>query len=119
MAPVTTGMRPGEKGLVRWGSNEPVTGRRSERKPGRVRVALLPWMVAGVQTQYEHLRSHVPEDEIETLTFEVRPHLEGGFIEGLPLPQTMRGTLRSAYCTRQLFWNRVDAVWSQTDLPML
>jgi glycosyltransferase involved in cell wall biosynthesis len=80
---------------------------------------LVAWMVAGVQTQYQHLRSYMAHDA-QVATVETDPYLEGGRIERLPLPSSVKGTLRSTRTLmRTLGGQRPDAVWSQVALPLL
>jgi len=84
-----------------------------------MRLLLVAWMVAGVQTQYEHLRGRLPRD-VDVSAVETEPYREGGRIERLPLPSSVRGTLRSTLTLlRTLRGRRPDAVWSQVALPML
>lgn len=79
---------------------------------------LVPWMVAGVQTQYEHLR-RLPSLKTARV-IETHPYREGGWVERLPLPSTVRGTIRSSLTvTPALLGPRVAAVWTQVALPML
>jgi glycosyltransferase involved in cell wall biosynthesis len=80
---------------------------------------LVAWMVAGVQTQYHHLRQRLG-DGVRVSAVETEPYLEGGRIERLPLPSSVRGTLRStATLLGTLRGPRPDAVWTQVALPML
>jgi len=80
---------------------------------------LVPWIVAGVQTQYHHLSACLPPDA-RVRVVETVPYVEGGCIERLPLPPSIRGTLRSTLTlTRTLRGGRVGAVWSQVALPLL
>lgn len=80
---------------------------------------LVPWMVAGVQTQFVHLRRELTDAGIQLSVNEVRPWAPGGRIEKLPLPARTRGTLRSLYTLRRAFRHPADAVWSQVALPVL
>jgi len=86
-----------------------------------LRVALLPWMVAGVRTQYENLRLVEPPADMDLSTFPIVPYQEGGLIERLPvLRPSQKGTLRSTLHTMPLLGGRgYDAVWTQVLLPLL
>jgi glycosyltransferase involved in cell wall biosynthesis len=85
------------------------------------RVAALPWMVAGVQTQYENLRSTSCWQECVTDVVPIEPYREGGAIERLPLLRdTQKGTLRSAWqASRLLQAPGYDAILSQVALPLI
>lgn len=75
-------------------------------------------MVAGVQTQYEHLR-RLPLFETARV-IETHPYRAGGWVERLPLPASMRGTIRSSLTiVPALVGPRNAAVWTQVALPML
>jgi len=93
------------------------------REPARdrqIRLAMVAWMVAGVQTQYEHLRTAFPPDRFETVGIETRPYVAGGWLERLPLPHKPRGTLRSLMALAPLLWERpLDAVWTQVSVQLL
>jgi glycosyltransferase involved in cell wall biosynthesis len=92
-------------------TSEAGAARRSE-------VLLVPWMVAGVQTQYEQMR-HTP-GLAHARVIEVYPYRKGALIERLPLPSSVRGTIRSSLAAaRSLPMRRVRAVWTQVALPML
>lgn len=82
-------------------------------------VGLVPWMVAGVQTQYLHLQKELLAAGINVSAHEVQPWLAGGRIETLPLPHKTKGTIRSLLVLRQAFERRSDALWTQVALPML
>lgn len=85
----------------------------------RLELLLVAWMVAGVQTQYQNLRSMLPAG-VRTSAIETVPYIEGGRIERLALPPTLRSTLRSTMTLlRPLKGGRIDAVWSQVALPLL
>lgn len=91
-------------------------------RPSRLRrIALLPWMVAGVRTQYENLRLLAPPPGVTFDTFPIVPYHHGGFIERLPvLRPTHKGTLRSTVHALPLLTRPAyDAVWTQTLLPLL
>lgn len=100
-------------GVVRsYASAEAVSSAR------RSRVLLVPWMVAGVQTQFEQMRRAPDLDRSRVI--EVHPHRSGGLIEHLPLPSTLRGTIRSTMAaSASISMRRIDAVWTQVALPML
>jgi glycosyltransferase involved in cell wall biosynthesis len=84
------------------------------------RLALVASVVAGIETQYRHFRSACTNDGVTVVAVEVAPYKEGGWIERLPIPSTVRGSLRSAFSTSGLFGGEpVDAVWSQVGLPLL
>jgi glycosyltransferase involved in cell wall biosynthesis len=86
---------------------------------GGLELLLVAWMVAGVQTQYHHLRRRLG-DGVRVSAVETEPYVEGGRIERLPLPSSVRGTLRStATLLGTLRGPRPDAVWTQVALPML
>jgi glycosyltransferase involved in cell wall biosynthesis len=85
-----------------------------------LRLALVASTVAGIETQYRHFRSACANEGVPVQAIEVAPYVDGGWIERLPFPQTIRGTLRSAAGTAKLFGRRpVDAVWTQVGLPLL
>lgn len=87
----------------------------------RLRVALLPWMVAGVRTQYENLRLVDPPAGVAIDVFPIVPYQEGGLIERLPvLRSSQKGTLRSTTHALPLLTARpYDALWTQALLPLL
>jgi glycosyltransferase involved in cell wall biosynthesis len=75
-------------------------------------------MVAGVQSQFEEM-SHTP-DLLGARVIPVYPHRSGGLIERLPLPSSLRGTIRSTIAASASIPMRgVGAVWTQVALPML
>jgi glycosyltransferase involved in cell wall biosynthesis len=76
-------------------------------------------MVAGVQTQYVHLRRELAAAGIQFSVSEVRPWVSGGYLEKLPLPSRTKGTLRSAISIRRSLQRPADTVWSQVALPLL
>jgi glycosyltransferase involved in cell wall biosynthesis len=82
-------------------------------------VHLVPWMVAGVQTQFVHLRRELAQADVELAVTEVKPWLEGGRIERLPLPSNARGTMRSLTTLGRAFRTPSQVVWSQVGLPLL
>ncbi len=84
-------------------------------------IALLPWMVAGVRTQYENLRLLQPLDNVVVDTLPIIPYQEDGLIERLPfLRSSQKGTLRSMTQTLPLVSRpRYDAIWTQALLPLL
>jgi len=86
-----------------------------------LRVALLPWMVAGVRTQYENLRLVEPPASMAVDTLPIVPYKEDGLIERLPvLRPSQKGTLRSMARTLPLLTvGAYDAVWTQALLPLL
>ena len=86
---------------------------------GRVHVRLVPWMVAGVQTQYLHLARELALAGLEVSAAEVRPWIESGTIERMPLPRRARGSLRSVASLRGGTRDPADLVWSQVALPLL
>lgn len=62
-----------------------------------VRVALLPWHVAGWRTQYDNLVSVTPPAGVVLETIPIVPYKSGGLIERLPLLRSShKGTLRLA-----------------------
>lgn len=84
-------------------------------------VALLPWMVAGVRTQYENVRLSSPPPGVSCDSFPIIPYHPGGLIERLPLLRaTQKGTLRSTtHALPLLISPRYDAIWTQALLPLL
>jgi glycosyltransferase involved in cell wall biosynthesis len=75
-------------------------------------------MVAGVQTQFEHL--HRLPALSSARVIETHPYQEGGWVERLPVPATVRGTIRSTLTLAPaLATGGVAAVWTQVALPML
>jgi glycosyltransferase involved in cell wall biosynthesis len=89
------------------------------REVGGLSVQLVPWMVAGVQTQFLHLERELELVGAEIQVHPVQPFVSGGRIEKLPLPAKTRGTIRSVLGLKQAFRTRADAVWSQVALPLL
>lgn len=88
--------------------------------PSPVQMLMVAWMVAGVQTQYEHLSANLPPWIRAVRTVRVNPYRHGGFIERLPLPASIRGTLRSTLSMAPLWrGRRPDLVWTQVTLPVL
>jgi glycosyltransferase involved in cell wall biosynthesis len=87
-------------------------------KTQRPHIVLVPWMVAGVQTQFVHLRQKLKGSGIELSINEVVPWIPGGLIERLPLPARTRGTIRSLVSLRGAVIP-ADAIWSQVALPLL
>ncbi len=85
------------------------------------RVALLPWMVAGVRTQYENMRLVAAPMGMTVDTYPIVPYHEGGLVERLPLLRSsQKGTVRSTLHTLPLFTSAAyDAVWTQALLPLL
>ncbi|TMD52505.1 MAG: glycosyltransferase family 4 protein [Chloroflexi bacterium] len=93
-------------------------GTLADRSTRRPQLLLVPWLVAGVQTQYEHLRTLPAVRSARVI--ETVPYRAGGAIERLPLPSTIRGTLRSTLTVSPaLLARRPAAVWTQVALPML
>lgn len=81
-------------------------------------ILLVPWMVAGVRSQYEQMR-RVPGLKLAR-TVEVHPYRKGALLESLPLPATLRGTIRSTMAAASAIpKRRVRGVWTQVALPML
>lgn len=81
-------------------------------------IVLIPWMVAGVQSQFEQMR-HTIGDE-GTRVIEIHPYRHGGVIERLPLPETLRATVRSTLtASHALPMREIRAVWTQVGLPVL
>lgn len=75
-------------------------------------------MVAGVQTQYDQMR-RMPS-VADARVVEVHPYLEGAWIERLPLPATLRATIRSTVsASASLPTREIRAVWTQVAMPML
>jgi glycosyltransferase involved in cell wall biosynthesis len=94
-------------------------GSQRAAQPG-FEIALVASMVAGIQTQYSHFRAACEQDGTPILAVEVKPYREAGWIERLPLPSTVRGTLRSVAGTAELFAMRgAPAVWTQVGIPLL
>jgi glycosyltransferase involved in cell wall biosynthesis len=85
---------------------------------GRSGLLLVPWMVAGVQSQFEQMRHAPGMDRARVIP--VHPFRQGGLIETLPLPPSLRGTLRSTLAAAASVPMRgIRAVWTQVALPML
>lgn len=75
-------------------------------------------MVAGVQTQYDQMR-RMPS-VANARVVEVHPYREGALIERLPLPSTLRATIRSTFSAAASLPTRgIGAVWTQVAMPML
>jgi glycosyltransferase involved in cell wall biosynthesis len=75
-------------------------------------------MVAGVQTQFEQMR-HAPALD-GARVIEIHPYRPGGLIERLPIPASLRGTIRSTVAAAGSISRReIQAVWTQVALPML
>ena len=94
---------------------------RSTSGKNPIRMAVLPWMVAGVRTQYENLRTAtVPADFIID-TIPIVPYKSDGLIERLPFLQpTQKGTLRSTTHVLPLLRRpSYDAIFTQVLLPLL
>ena len=106
-------MKPVSAGLVRtYAPAEAVSSTR------RSRVLLVPWMVAGVQAQFEQIRRATDLEGARII--EVHPHRSKGLIEHLPLPSSLRGTIRSTMAAvASIPMRGIDAVWTQVALPML
>lgn len=85
----------------------------------RPHVHVLPWMVAGVQTQFVHLARELERADIDHTVSEIHPWVDGGRIERLPLPPKTRGTARSVISMHRAFRTPADAVWTQVALPLL
>jgi glycosyltransferase involved in cell wall biosynthesis len=95
----------------------PKEGRPGDPSP--VEMLMVAWMVAGVQTQYDHLAANLP-GWIDAQAVRVNPYRPGGFVERLPIPASVRGTLRSTLSVAPLwFGRRPDVMWTQVTLPML
>lgn len=90
-------------------------------RPHSLRIAMLPWMVAGVRTQYENMRLLPLARDISYDTFPIIPYQAGGLIERLPLLRpSQKGTLRStAHALPLLTLPAYDAIWTQSLLPLL
>lgn len=102
-----------EAGVIATDAPHPSTARPT------LDVLLVAWMVAGVQTQYHHLRSRLPAG-LRIRAIETVPYIEGGRVERLRLPPSVRGTMRSTLTLlHALKGRRVDVVWTQVALPML
>src|SRR5918911_4364724 len=86
-----------------------------------LRVALLPWMVAGVRTQYENLCTVEPPPDFSMDTIPIIAYKSGGVIERLPvLRSTQKGTLRSMTHALPLIRRPdYDTIWTQALLPLL
>jgi glycosyltransferase involved in cell wall biosynthesis len=93
---------------------------RSEVEPS-LRLALLPWMVAGVKTQYENLRLVETPPDCHIDTIPIVPYQSGGIIERLPLLRSsQKGTIRSMQSSLALLSRPpYDAVLTQAALPLL
>jgi glycosyltransferase involved in cell wall biosynthesis len=79
-------------------------------------VTFCAWMVAGVRTQYENVRSVAAlVDDITLRSIEIDPYKAGGLIERMPLVGSRtKGSLRSFMCSLPLFWEGpIDVIWTQ------
>jgi glycosyltransferase involved in cell wall biosynthesis len=85
----------------------------------RLRLHLVPWMVAGVKSQFVHLEKELKQLDLDLRVSEVHPWVESGLIEKLPLPSRSRGTIRSLMTLRQTFQIPADAIWTQVAIPLL
>jgi glycosyltransferase involved in cell wall biosynthesis len=89
----------------------------SQRK---MRVALVPWMVAGIRTQYENLHAVTLPTDVHVDVWPVFPYKAGGLIERLPLDRRVKGRLRTTEQTLPLLVQpSYDAIWTQVWLPLL
>lgn len=85
-----------------------------KRRPP-LHVAFVPWMVAGVRSQWENMRPYVTNrPDIQPRVVEVHPYKAGGLVERLPVvPSNVKGTLREMMSATPLFRApRVDAIWT-------
>jgi glycosyltransferase involved in cell wall biosynthesis len=97
------------------GAGAPVDELVVAQPPG---LLLVPWMVAGVQTQFDQMRGSPGLDGATVI--EVHPYRQGALLERLPLPASLRGTIRSTMSAAPALPMRtVGAVWTQVALPML
>lgn len=79
---------------------------------------LVPWMVAGVRAQFEEMRKAPGMQDARVIP--VYPYRPGGHLERLPLPSTLKGTIRSTLgASPAVTARRVTTVWTQVALPML
>lgn len=87
----------------------------------QLRVALVPWMVAGVRTQYENLRAFDPPLDLAIDAYPITPTDQGGIIGGLPLlAPSHKGLLRStAQILPLLRRPDYDVILTQTLLPLV
>ena len=93
----------------------PTTGAAAVRPSD---LLLVPWMVAGVQTQYEQMRRSSGLEHARVV--EIHPSRRAEFLERPPMYSTLRGTIRSTILSsRTLMMRGVTAVWTQVALPML
>jgi glycosyltransferase involved in cell wall biosynthesis len=75
-------------------------------------------MVAGVETQFQQLRRQQGFEGARVI--EVHPYRQGALIERLPLPSSLRGTIRSSVSAApSLLARGLRAVWTQVAIPML
>jgi len=89
---------------------------------GGLRIALVGAMVAGVETHFKNVcRVAAAHPGLRPIPVPVRPYSDDMLEQlGRMLPSSVRGTLRSIAGTAPLFTSgRLDAVWSQLDLPLL
>lgn len=83
-------------------------------------LAMLPWVVAGVQTQFENIRSSRVWTEFDTDVFPVTAYKHGGLIEKMPLlASSQRGTIRSILQAVPLLRSHYDAVLTQVAVPLV
>jgi glycosyltransferase involved in cell wall biosynthesis len=85
------------------------------------RIGLVGVAIAGVETQYRNLLHAVEHSgAVQPLAVTVEPYRSDAMERLLPfLPPSVRGTLRSVRGTAPLFFEHLDGVWTQIDLPLL
>lgn len=108
---------------------DPIAGMhtRAERAAASspLRLAMIPWMVAGIKTHYLNVRTVAASlPDVTLRAFEVDPYIEGRSIERLPLlPHRVKANLRCQFSTLPaLYATPLDVVWTQTltsTLPFL
>lgn len=87
----------------------------------RPRVALVGKIQAGVETQYRNVvAASTSLATVRALGMPIQSYRADDAMARLPLPASMKGTLREIAGTGQLFREpALDAVWTQLDLPLL
>lgn len=101
-------------------AGQSVSAISAQATPG-FRLGLVGASVAGVETQFRNLLQAIETSgDAQPLAVVVEPFRHDGLESMLPfLPASVRGTIRSTLATAPLFHARVDAVWTQIDLPLL
>jgi glycosyltransferase involved in cell wall biosynthesis len=99
----------------------PGTTAAAAQRPRAHRVTLLGWTVAGNRTHYQSVRdAALAAPDIKARMYTVQAHREGGLIERLPAPGSIRGHLRSfVEAWPATIGRKTDAVWTSCSTPAL